>query len=354
MILVRKRNRGYTLGLVVIAIFFFCCNPSERVEHLVAIDTGLRIPVFRFEQRLAQIKDVSLVEDGLQELESSAPYFTDLFFDQILGQQGTDRVEIVRDMLSDTGYMELHEEVQKVYGNADLGLLNHEIAQGLYNYIEAFELPVSDLPSIYTFISGFAYQSVVFDDGGKDGIALGIEMYLGEIFPYKNAFPKNPLFSDYLTRTYNSDHMSKRIIEVLVEDRMPPPAQENFLSLMIWGGKKLYIMDQILNFKSDTIITDYTAEQLQWCIDNEEEMWDYFFDMDLFYSTDIRSFTKLIAPAPSSPGMPPESPGATGNYMGWQIVKAFMARHPKMSIQDLLSLSDAQQLLEASRYKPAR
>ena len=330
---------------------FAACDSNAPKEALTLIDQELRTTINRFDQELIEI-DISHIKDGIKELDDKMLVFSDLYFDQILDTKSTSREEVVLDILTDTGYLKLNSVVQESFLERDLGQLNSEIAQGLENYIQVFDLPESAIPSIYTFISGFVYQSLVFEDAGKDGVAIGLEMFLGEAFPYKQTFPDNPMFSEYLVRTYKKEHVSKRIIEVLVEDKMSPPSKGDFLSLMIWGGKKLYVLDRILDFKSDTIVTEYTANQLVWCKNNEAEMWDYFFEKDVFYKTDMRSFSKLIGPAPTSPGMPPESPGSTGNYMGWQVIKAYMSRYPETSIAELLSLKDAQQILDDSKYKP--
>jgi len=338
-------------ALLGLAILIAACDNSAPKESLAQIEEGIQIPINRFDQHLLAV-DTIKIEEGVQNLQNLMPGFSKLYFEQILGEGSVPPAQIIRDIQSDTSYLKLNGVVQESFPKSDLGDLNAEVAQALKNYIEVFGLSEAALPSVYTFISGFIYQSLVFDDGGKEGVALGLEMFLGGTFPYKETFLNNPMFSDYLTRTYNKQHLSKRLVEVLVEDKIPPPAKGDFLSLMIWGGKKLYIMDQILDFKSDTIVLEYSKQQLEWCTNNEAEMWDYFFDKDLFYKTDIRSFSKLIGPAPTSPGMPPESPGATGNYMGWQVVRSYMNRNPETSIIDLLSINDAQKILDGAKYKP--
>ncbi|MFT4565694.1 MAG: hypothetical protein ACI9FN_000647, partial [Saprospiraceae bacterium] len=339
------KNRLLYIPLIGLTMLFVACDKEPPVQSVVQINEELHIPIYRFDQRIVEI-DTNNLDADLAVLEADMPEFTDLYFKQILGDNSVPHEKIILDILTDSGYLKLNRIVQESFDAEDLGSLNSEIAQGLRNYLRVFDLPVSATPSIYTFISGFIYQSLVFNDEGKEGVALGLEMFLGDDFPYKLTFLDNPMFSDYLTRTYNIQHLSKRLIEVLVEDKMPPPAKGDFLSLMIWGGKKLYIMDKILDFKSDTIVLEYSDSQLEWCRQNEAEMWDYFFDKDLFYKTDMRSFSKLIGPAPSSPGMPPESPGGTGNYMGLQVVKSYMDRHPEMSIMQLLEINDAQQILD--------
>ena len=52
--------------------------------------------------------------------------------------------------------------------------------------------------------------------------------------------------------------------------------------------------------------------------------------------------------------MPSEAPGRTANFVGWRIVREYMQRHPQASMEDLLAVEDAQELLDRSRYKPAR
>ena len=61
---------------------------------------------------------------------------------------------------------------------------------------------------------------------------------------------------------------------------------------------------------------------------------------------------KYLNPAPSSPGMPPESPGMTANYIGWQIVKSYMNKFPETTIPDLIGNQNSQDFLEMARYRP--
>jgi uncharacterized protein YjaZ len=75
---------------------------------------------------------------------------------------------------------------------------------------------------------------------------------------------------------------------------------------------------------------------------------------DVVYETNFKKIAKLITPSPNSPGMPPESPGETGNYIGWQIIKQFMKRNPEVSVAQMIGMKDAQMILDKSKYKPKR
>ena len=60
-----------------------------------------------------------------------------------------------------------------------------------------------------------------------------------------------------------------------------------------------------------------------------------------------------VTPMPADPPMP-EAPGRTANWMGWQIVQAYMKRKPETTFRQLIDLTDAQAPLDQSKYNPVR
>jgi len=123
---------------------------------------------------------------------------------------------------------------------------------------------------------------------------------------------------------------------------------------MIHNGKQLYILDQLLPYAPDSIKLEYTPTQIKWIKENEYNIWAYLIEKELLYSTNMREIQKLVNPSPHSPGMPPEAPGRTANWVGWQIVKNYMKRNPTTTLSDLLALEDSQKLLDKAKYKPRR
>lgn len=343
---------GFLIFCIAIIFCVACELDATQQEELAPIDPTISTEIIRFDQLVHELPTENIFA-GYDSLIKVYPKFGALYRDELLQAKTPERLET--ELLvdhNDTSFVLLYDDVQKIMG--DLSDVKPEIDQMLENYLSVFDLPASRLPNVYTFVSGFSYLAFLFDDGGKDGIGVGLDMFLGDQFPYTTVHPANPNFSKYLMRTYNKEHMARKIAEVLVEDQMHPPAKSDFLTLMVWGGKKLYLMDQVLDFKSDSIVIEYTTDQLTWCQENEPQLWNHFFEEDLFYETNLTKFNKLIAPAPTSPGMPQAAPGQTGNYMGWQIIKSYMKRYPETSVRDLINLVDAQKLLDLSKYKPGR
>ncbi len=344
-----------TLFLIVLFLIVIVrCKERETTyqEVRTEIQPKLDIDIIRYDQIIADLDTSDILWDYKEKTDRIIP-FRRLHDDQLLGL--SDDQALKKELLSlkrDTSYDNLYQEIQDILG--DLQEERRALAQTFENRNALLGLPSQELPDVYGFISGFTYQSFVFDDGGRDGIGIGLEMYLGDEFPYQKIFGSDTRFSSYLVRTYNKEHLVRKVAEVLAEDALGPPQGSDFLSLMIWGGKKLYLIDEMISFAPDSIVTEYTQEQLDWCRDNEAQMWSHFFEYDLFYETDIKKFSKLISSAPTSPGMPAESPGQTANYMGWQVIKAFMNRHPDITVTEMLSIQDAQEILDGSKYKPAR
>jgi len=337
-------------GLSALLLMTQCTPPKQGYEEIIPLDPQISVEIQRMDHLFEQL-DTSDLLRAYDSLRADYPAFCDLYRYQILNATQEDQLlQELQIYTQDPSYLSLADTLNKIL--EDLGDTEAAISQVIENYHSLFEVAEESRPQIYGFISGFIYQAFVFDDEDRTGIGLGLEMFLGSDFPYAQIRPADPAFSEYLLKNFKIEYIPRKIAEVLAEDLLPAPSSSDFLSLMMWGGKKLFVIDQLVNFAPDTIVTQYTREQLQWCRENEPQMWQYFFDNDLFYETDLKKFSKLIGPAPTSPGMPPQSPGETGNYMGWQIVRAYLNRNPEITITDLIHEQDAQKILDKSRYRP--
>ncbi len=124
---------------------------------------------------------------------------------------------------------------------------------------------------------------------------------------------------------------------------------------MVHYGKELYIKDRLLPNITDAQKIGYTQEEMDWAIANEEEMWKYFVERDLLYSTDSQLDRKFLDPAPFSKfglELDNESPGRLGRFVGWQIVRAFMGKN-EVGLRQLLDMP-ADEILKESNYKPRK
>lgn len=332
----------------VFVITIFSCRENQRPDISGLIPD---LEIIRTENQLAEIESV---DEFNQEL-NRYPDFYKILFKNVMGFYNYDSPDSLfydfYEFRNDSLIQEVQNLVNKKY--SDLKGIKSELAS-MYGYIEYYFPGAVEIPSIYTFISDFDYQVFLFEDGVKDGVGIGLDMFLSPEIPYKLINPDNTNFSDYITRSWNKDHITKRIAELYLEDLAGEAPGLRLIDQMIQNGKELYLLSKILPTQSDTVLCEFTKEQMNWCQENEPQMWSFFLDQKLFYETNPMKIGKYINPAPNSPDMPPAAPGRTANYLGWQVVKAFMNRYPETSLQDLMAMKDSQAFLEKSKYKPKR
>lgn len=343
----------YFLGVsLIFTLMISCQKDSVNVPDVSGIDGNFDL--FRTEQELMKL-DTNSVSVGLAELMDKYPAFMNIYMNNVMGFTDQEDPEIqaqnIKGFIQDENINLLYQAVQIQYGDFDDLEKDFRAAFKLYKYY----FPERNVPDIYTFISEYGIQRFIFSDqDGNDALGIGLDLFLGSDYPYQEFIPNNPAFSQYLIRRFNKAHLVKRGVGAMVEDVLGPNKGNILLDKMIHNGKKLYILDHLLPYTPDSIIMEYTDAQLNWCEDNQLEMWAYLLKEDLFYESDINKINKLVNPAPNYPGMPDEAPGRTGNYIGWKIVEAYMKRNPEKTLQDLVVFEDAQKLLELSKYKPRK
>lgn len=335
----------------IFAATLMTCQRDRNNNAPDVSDIELEVEIRRFEQDLFAI-DTNRVEAQLAQLEEKYPEFGQIFFQHILGSKD-ERNAPEGHVAYVTGFLK-HPAVQKLYDTCMIVYPNlDKIAE---DYAQAFKyfkyyFPEKPTPDVTTFISEFGMGAFIYKE---TSLGVGLDLFLGEDYPYFQFNPSNPAFSDYLTRTFNKDHLVAKTLHPLVEDILGDPSGSRLLDLMIYYGKKLYLLDHLLPSAPDSVLFEVTPEQVDWLKDNELEMWSYFLQEDLLYSSNLQDIRKYFDYSPSSPGMPQEAPGRTANWLGWKIVEKYMERYPETTMQELVAMNDAQKFMEKARYKPRR
>jgi hypothetical protein len=184
---------------------------------------------------------------------------------------------------------------------------------------------------------------------------MGLDMFLGsngdKFYPaLRQSIPQ------YIARRFTPQNITPRVLEAFIRENMfaEEDNDRNLLSKMVYNGKILYLMDSFMPELSDTLKIGYTAEQLEWCKQNEGGIWAYFLQNELLFDSDAIKIQKYLAEAPFTPGLGENSDSAPklGMWTGWQIVRKYMEKNPEVSLQDLMLEKDPQKILTASKYKP--
>jgi hypothetical protein len=345
-------SRGWLFSLAIIMLIITTGCSSEKKEYVPDVsDISITYDIVRFEQLLSLV-DTNNIELELEVLKAKYPSFTDIYFSKVLpfvGKTEEDFYINLKGYLGDKRINKLQDTVAVVFNDFEDETISD--LEKAMKYMKYYFIDFK-APNIYTFISEYTYQKFIFEDGLKDGVGIGLDMFLGKEYDYKGIDPNNPAFSQYLTRTFSKEYIPKMLMEILVNDRIGRAPGSRLIDHMIHNGKQLYILDKVLPETQDSILFEYTSKQTEWVTSNELEMWAFFFDQNLFYESNTMKINKYINPSPNSPGMPPDAPGRTANYIGYQIVKAYMQKYPTTTIDELIKLNDSQKIMDKSRYKP--
>lgn len=325
------------------------CGNDNTIEVPNVDHIDVSVDIRRFEQDLFAI-DTNTRAADLASLEAAYPEFSEVYFTYVLGSKNPQMAPqgheaYVKGFIQHPALQYLYDTTQMIYPNLDDVKLEYEQAFKFLKYYFP-ELPT---PKVTTFISEYSVAAFIY---GAGDLGVGLDFFLGSDFPYARYNPNNPNFSTYLTRSFDRKHLVSKSLQPLVQDLVGEPRGSRLLDVMINKGKQLYIERALMPYTPDSILLELPQVQVEWLKDNELQMWAHFLKEELLYSTDFQKFRKLVDYSPNSPGMPPEAPGRTANYMGLKIVEAFMRRYPELSPQDLVSLENAQYILEQSRYKP--
>lgn len=357
----KENHRRLPLDIGLLLVFFFtftACGPDPKANIPDVSDIHIELDLTRFEQLL--MADTTIRPEGIRALMDKYPAFSEVYFnhvipiaeDPIVRQADPEiRAQEIRDWIRHPRTRWLFDTVRHVF--PDITPIREQLTK-TFTYAKYY-FPEKPTPRFFTTISDFGYFPFIYsEDSLRDGIGISLEMFLGENFPYRDYNGLNNAFSDYLTRSYNKDHLVKRALDVWLDDLAGPPPGNRLLDIMVHNGKKLYIEQALMPETPDTVIMAYPSEKMKWVRDNERKIWFHFTSQEMLYETSINKIQKYIGPSPGSPGMPPEAPGNTASWLGWQIIRAYMAKHPATTFSELLKLDDAQVILDGSGYKPPR
>ncbi len=340
-------KRSNTISIVLLSslcllLFFSACTggKGKNIPDVSHIELNLNIE--RFDQDLMAM-DTNFVKNGMDSLIAQYPIFMgEVFLPKVLPfLQDT---SIMRQFLISPGIQQLYDTIQIVYG--DDKSIEQEFVQAFKFYKHYF--PERKVPRIISFFSEYTYGTFTYED---ELVGVGWDFFLGADYPYYNP----SFFPNYIKRTMNREHLVAKTMEAVASDIVGEGEGERLLDMMINNGKKLYILDALMPHTPDSVKLGYTAKQTDWVNENELQLWSYLLVDDLLYSTNLRDIRKLVDHSPfGTSQMPQEAPGRAANWVGWQIVKSFMERNPELGVQELVAISDAQEILNKARYKPKR
>ena len=244
---------------------------------------------------------------------------------------------------SDSLQKELFSEINKTFGDFSN---QKKTIKSIYQHIKYY-FPQFTPPKVVTLTSDVDYSSrVIYADSL---LLIGVDNYLGS---------KHRFYSDmeaYIAQELDKKYLPVDVALSFAEAIIPSSRNTTFLDTMIHEGKVLYLAHKFLPTVSEEDLLKYTSEKYQWTEENEAQIWRYFIENQLLYSTDRKILTRFIDMAPFSKfylELDNQSPGGVGRYIGLRIVTQYMEKHPD-ALQKL-GIIPTEELFKEANYKPKK
>lgn len=328
--------------LVIVATLLFSCNPNPLKVDISNIDKT--VEVVRFDESLFSLEGKDTLETFV-ELSNQHPDFFNLYTYRIIKIGGiADEyfTDLMKVFISDTMILEVKSHTDKEFSN--FKKLEKQLIKAFKYY--SYHFPDKELPCIYTYVSGFN-QSVVT---AENIIGISLDKYLGRDCEYYQQLNTTPQYK------IKNMHKDKILSDVAFAWGITEFEDSNLattlLANMVQKGKLMYLVDAMLPTMQDSFKIGYTPQELEWCEMNEPQMWTYLIEKEMLYSSKRMDIIRYINDAPSTSGYPQDSPGRTGVWIGWQIVRQYMKQHPEVTLQELMANNNFQKILNNSGYNP--
>ncbi len=327
------------IGLLLITAFLYSCNSTNeryipKVDKSKLVNTPVHIK--RYGKALFSI-DTTHFKEGLQSIQPRFKLFLNASLDD------TANVNQLRAFIEDTLNRYLYKHTMQEF--PDLTKLEKDLSDAMsYN---RYYFPKLKTPSFYSYISGGYYEAPVMV---ADTIVLiGLDNYLGSNFTHyaRLGIPRYKML--WMIKEEIPVDVMKALYEA-IPLRIPKP--RNLLDMMVAAGKELFYLDAVLPGAADTLKIRYTTKQLNWVMKNEKNIWSFLISQKLLFSADFMQTKKLMQDGPFTKGFEQGAPARLGEWVGWQIVSAYMEKHPEVSLPELMKMKDSQKILEESGYKP--
>lgn len=300
----------------------------------------IKVSITRYEQDLFAIPIDSLKE-GLAAMQSKYNFF---YSKEDL--ENPANIASMKQYLNDYTIKSLYNEAMKQYPSltwleADLTAMFQKIK---------YLIPSWTVPQVYTYISGGDIEYPI--KYADNNLVIALDLFLGQNYPLYKMWN----IPQYITNRMTPQHIVLRcateIAQAYLERQEIMP--KTLLDKMIWHGKLLYFTDLVVPEAEDSTRIGYTTQQLAWMEINEGNVWGFFIEKNLLHSSNSRDIGKFLGEAPFTSTFSKNSAPRTGQYIGWQIVRAYMAKNKSVTPEELLKLNKSQEILNKSSYKPKK
>ncbi len=308
---------------------YLSANKGKSRSDIYKMFSGSRIT----ELTNTEAASMELLKNYLDANTNERDYFHTIFGYRSNESLLLDNFKLLANPFVDTLY-------QETLNLINTGLISYQLDKA-YKRIQEHYDDFSP-PKVQTVYSGFG-KDIHFSDSL---LVIGLDYYLGEKGSFK------PKVYDYIRARLTPDHLVPQLLQFTsLKFNETTQGQRNILEEMIFYGKAMEFVSEMLPCTADSLIIGYSSQQMADATVSEAVIWSHFLENKLLYNDNPSSIVKYIDERPAVLEIDKRCPGRIGQWLGWQIVKAYR-KETGVDFKELMNETDAQKILTQSRYRP--
>ncbi len=338
----------YAISFILIffslSSFYSCAGNPEKPYNKTSVQDQSVLKIQRFDKDFDNYLKNS-TEEQYNYLKNKYPHFLKAFAVvtvNILDNEFNSS-ELFRQKtepyFTNTALSKIYNDVLSTFSD----LSSYEIELTKANELIKTNFSGKELPVLSVHVSGFKTNTIVLDSI----ISLSLDKYLGQDYPIYKQF-----FESYQIEQMQSKYIVRDYLKAWLMSEYPESNQrKDLLSEMIYQGKILYTLKQLLPEWDEADIIGYTEKQQSWSKDHAKDVWKTTIDRNYLFNNDFLIIQKYLDEAPYTATISKDSPGRLGAWMGLQIIKEY-AKNTGDDLQSIFSQNNNQQILKTAKYNP--
>lgn len=327
--------------VLLLLVLFVSCSKTAGYKKNLNVDCRNLEPqtveVLEYNKALFAI-DTADFEAGIRAIQ---PQFQALLGDTLEPYE----MVFLKEFVTDTFIMRINELVEETFPNSDA--ISNKV-KGVYQHFKYY-YPEVTMPPTFTYVSG-----INFDNGpvmiSPEAVMISLDFYLSnkDLVYDKVGMPR------YVSRRCQPASLTKDLAEAMYYSYVFMDVKaKNVLKEMIDRGKKYYFIEAMDPTLNDSVLLGYSSQQMEWVQDNEGQIWATIVGNNMLYANGFEQYRVLFNDGPFTAAFSENAPARLGDFVGLQIVRAFMSNNDE-SLQSLLQMTDYQDILQRSQYKPRK
>jgi hypothetical protein len=314
------------IAIVILSFSFVSCESNKGGR----ISTE-SVTIERLDKELMSFKEKS----ELQNFLNDNPWYTRELYRAF--PDDTAFVSHLYYTISHPSTKAFYQQVDSTFG--DLSNLKEELGKAFANIKALY--PSFNPPKVYATFTGLENDIFVSDST----IIIALEAFVGPQAIYR---PDQP---NYILSRYQEPYIVPAIIRLLSHSYIQSSGAGSMLNDMLYFGKSYEFTKTMLPGISDSLIISLPDSSLVSNWYAQDLVWAHFIDKKLLYEQNPKVKEKYLGERPITPEIGPMCPGRIGQWLGWRIIDKFRTENPEVTFEELMIMTDAQEILRKSKYR---